>query len=188
MSIPVVTPRGLADLCNHAPIDLIDVRTPIEFREMHIPQARNIPLDRLDSMALVKERNGRANEPFYVICRSGSRGRQACEKLLAAGITNAINVEGGTLAWADCGLPLVRGKKMMSLERQSRIGAGTVMWLGLLLSWFVHPAFIGLSAFVGCGLIFAGITDICGMGLLLARMPWNQIKPNQCCGATELCP
>jgi hypothetical protein len=32
---------------------------------------------------------------------------------------------------------------------------------------------LGLSAFVGAGLVFAGVTDTCGMGMLLARMPWN---------------
>ena len=60
---------------------------------------------------------------------------------------------------------------------------------GLLLGWLVHPAFLGLSAFVGAGLVFAGITDTCGMGMMLARMPWNQVKdaPAQCCEAKEAC-
>jgi rhodanese-related sulfurtransferase len=51
-----------------------------------------------------------------VICRSGSRGRQACEKFLAAGFTNIISVKGGTLACVKNGLPVVRGKKAISLE------------------------------------------------------------------------
>jgi len=46
--------------------------------------------------------------------------------------------------------------------------------LGIVLGWLIHPAFLGLSAFVGAGLVFAGITDTCGMGLLLLRMPWNR--------------
>ena len=63
---------------------------------------------------------------------------------------------------------------MISLERQVRIAAGSLVCLGVLLAWLVHPAFIGLSAFVGAGLIFAGVTDTCGLALLLARMPWNR--------------
>jgi hypothetical protein len=68
----------------------------------------------------------------------------------------------------------VRGKKVVSLERQVRIAAGSLVLLGVGLGWYVHPGFFGLAAFVGAGLVFAGVTDTCGMGMLLARMPWNQ--------------
>ena len=85
-------------------------------------------------------------------------------------------VEGGTLACVESGLPVVRGMKAISLERQVRIASGLLVLLGALLGWLVHPAFIGLSAFIGAGLVFAGVTDTCGMGMLLARMPWNQVK------------
>jgi rhodanese-related sulfurtransferase len=183
VSVASISPRQLAELCGQGEIDLIDVRTPVEFREFHATAARNVPLDRLDPAAVMRDRNGREDRPLYVICRSGSRGRQACEKFLAAGFTNVVNVEGGTLAWVECGLPVVRGKKAVSLERQVRIAAGSLVLLGVLLGWLVHPAFLGLSAFVGAGLVFAGITDTCGMGLLLARMPWNQVK-----GAPAACP
>ena len=126
---------------------------------------------------------------MYVICRSGSRGRQACEKFLAAGFTDVANVEGGTQACVEAGLPVVRGKKAISLERQVRIAAGSLVLLGVLLGWLVHPAFLGLSAFVGAGLVFAGVTDTCGMGMMLARMPWNQVKdaPTGCCATKEVC-
>jgi hypothetical protein len=78
------------------------------------------------------------------------------------------------MACVDAGLPVFRGKKAVSLERQVRIAAGSLVLLGSALGCFVDPAFIGLSAFIGAGLIFAGITDTCGMGIILARMPWNQ--------------
>lgn len=175
MASPSISPRMLHDLvASGQAIDLIDVRTPVEYREAHISFARNIPLDRLDPTMLNTGQNGK---PVYVVCRSGSRGRQACEKLHAAGI-NAVNVEGGTLAWDQAGLPVVRGKAAMSLERQVRIAAGLIVLAGAILGYFVHPAWIGLSAFVGAGLVFAGITDTCGMAMLLARMPWNQIRTN----------
>ena len=183
MSVTTVSPKRLAELCNGGKIDLIDVRTPVEFREVHVELARNVPLDRLDPEAVAQARNGSKDEPLYLICRSGSRGRQACEKFLAAGFTNVVNVEGGTLACVEAGLPVVRGKKAISLERQVRIAAGSLVLLGVLLGWLVHPALYGLSAFIGAGLVFAGITDTCGMGMMLARMPWNQVKdaPANCC-------
>jgi rhodanese-related sulfurtransferase len=190
MSVPTIRPRQLADLCQSGQIDLLDVRTPVEFRELHAEGARNVPLERLDPAAVMQARNGPKDEPLYVLCRSGSRGRQACEKFRAAGFPNVVNVEGGTLAWAECGLPVVRGKKAISLERQVRIAAGLLVLLGALLGWLVHPAFVTLAAFVGAGLVFAGITDTCGMGLLLARMPWNQVKEtaSPCCATKEVCP
>jgi len=189
VSVTTISPRQLADLCKNAQIDLIDVRTPVEFRELRATHARNVPLNRLDPVALMQARNGSKDEPLYLICRSGSRGRQACEKFLAAGFPNVVNVEGGTLAWAECGLPVVRGQKAISLERQVRIAAGLLVLLGALLGWLVHPAFVGLAAFVGAGLVFAGITNTCGMGLLLARMPWNQINEtaNTYCARKEVC-
>ncbi len=77
----------------------------------------------------------------------------------------------------------------MSLERQVRIAAGSLVLSGVLLGWLVHAAFLGLAGFVGAGLVFAGITDTCGMGLLLARMPWNQVQAASptCCGSQEVC-
>ncbi len=184
MNASNISPAQLAQLCKEdKSIELIDVRTPIEFREVHVEIARYIPLDQLDVAAVMQAHNGSANEPLYVICRSGSRGQQACEKFLKAGWSNVVNVEGGTMACVEAGLPVVRGKKAVSLERQVRIAAGALVLLGATLGWFVHPAFIGLSAFVGAGLIFAGITDTCGMGMILARMPWNQCsqKAKSCC-------
>jgi rhodanese-related sulfurtransferase len=176
MTITTITPQAIAKLCHAGKqIDLIDVRTPVEFREVHVEMARNVPLDRLDAAALMRARNGSADEPLYVICRSGSRGKQACEKFLQAGFPNVVNIEGGTLACVEAGLPVVRGKKAISLERQVRIAAGFLVLAGAILAMTVHPYFAGLSAFVGAGLMFAGITDTCGMAMLLARMPWNQV-------------
>ena len=159
------------------PGDLIDVRTPVEYAEVHAEGARLIPLDKLDPRAVMAARNGSAGELLYVICKSGARAAKAVEKFRAAGFDNVISVAGGTTAWADAGLPVVRGTtRIISLERQVRIGAGSLVVLSVLLGWLMHPALFGLAAFVGVGLMFAGVTDWCGMGLLLARMPWNQVK------------
>lgn len=190
MSYKTIDPLRFAEVCGCGPVDLLDVRTPVEFREVHVEQARNLPLDRLDPAAVMRSRNGHADEPLYLICRSGSRGRQACEKFMAAGFPNVVNVEGGTLACAEAGLSVVRGRKAISLERQVRIAGGLLVLFGVLLGWLVHPALYGLSAFVGAGLVFAGVTDTCGMGMLLARMPWNQVGdgPAEECAAKEVCP
>jgi rhodanese-related sulfurtransferase len=169
-----ILPKQLHDLVASGKcVDLIDVRTPVEYREVHVAFARNVPLDQLKPADVTAGKNG---DPLYVICRSGGRGKQACEKIAAAGFSSVVNVEGGTQAWDQAGLPVVRGKKAMSLERQVRIAAGSLVLLGAALGFFVHPYFIGLSAFVGAGLIFAGVTDTCGMGMLLAKMPWNRVS------------
>jgi rhodanese-related sulfurtransferase len=176
MSIATITPRELHERVQAGRhVDLIDVRTPAEYREVHVSFAQNLPLDQLDKSA-AKAIHNDSSEPLYVICRSGSRGKQACEKLQNGGLSNVVNVDGGTLAWDQAGLPVVRGQKTISLERQVRIAAGSLVLIGVALGWLVHPAFLGLSAFVGAGLIFAGVTDTCGMGMLLARMPWNQVR------------
>lgn len=156
------------------PIELIDVRTPAEFRTAHIPFAKNVPLDRLAPAELCRERNSTPRQPLYVVCQAGSRGQKACAAIAAAGFDNVVNVEGGTAAWMSAGLPVERGQQTISLERQVRIAAGLLVLVGSALGYFVHPYFIGLPAFVGAGLTFAGVTDTCGMGMLLARMPWNQ--------------
>ncbi|MBY0525380.1 MAG: rhodanese-like domain-containing protein [Gemmataceae bacterium] len=185
MSVATISPRELNALRDKGqPLDLIDVRTPVEFREVHADLARNVPLDTLDPAAVMGSRQAAADQPVYVICNTGSRGEKACAKFQAAGIAGVVNVEGGTRAWTDSGLPLVRGKKAMSLERQVRIAAGSLVLIGAVLGLTIHPVFVGLSAFVGAGLVFAGITDTCGMGLLLARMPWNQLpKPDAVCAS-----
>lgn len=169
MDVPSIEPSVAADKLAGGGATLLDVRTPVEFGELHAANATNLPLDRLDPVRL--ERQG---GPLFVICRSGSRGKQACAKLLAAGHTDVANVEGGTLAWEAAGLPVVRGRKAVSLERQVRIAAGSLVLVGVGLGFTLHPALFGLAAFVGAGLVFAGVTDTCGMGMLLARMPWNR--------------
>lgn len=157
------------------PVQLLDVRAPIEHAEVHVPGVHLAPLDRLDAAELAETNGFVKDQPVYILCRSGQRARQAAEKLEQGGFSQCCVVEGGTSAWAEAGLPVNRSAvKVMSLERQVRIAAGALVLVGVLLARFVHPDFIWLSAFVGAGLIFAGITDWCGMGLLMARMPWNQ--------------
>jgi len=167
-----ITPAELQTILAAQPsASVVDVRTPVEFAEVHVPQARSVPLDELKPDALQLQKD----QPVYLLCRSGGRATKAAEKFAKAGFAQPVVVAGGTLAWIEANLPVTRGQtKVISLERQVRIVAGSLVFIGVLLGWFVHRGFYGLSAFVGAGLVFAGITDFCGMGLLLARMPWNK--------------
>ena len=114
------------------------------------------------------------DDTLHLICQSGGRSAIACQKLEAAGYEAVVNLEGGTSAWQAAGLPVVEVKKAMSLERQVRIAAGSLIVIGAAIGYFVHPGGFGLSAFVGAGLVFAGLTDTCAMGMMIAKMPWNQ--------------
>ena len=86
-------------------------------------------------------------------------------------------LDGGMRAWREAGLPVIAPlKTSWSLERQVRLGAGILILIGIALTLLVSKLWILMPAFVGAGLTFAGATDICIMGKLLARMPWNQLR------------
>jgi rhodanese-related sulfurtransferase len=153
-------------------VEMIDVRTPVEFVEVHAAGARNVPLDRLDPAAF----QAPADEPLYVICKSGARAAKACQRLIEAGVGRAVSVEGGTDAWVRAGLPVERRPVRIPLQRQALLGAGLLVLLGFFLGTFVSPWFYGICAFVGVGLSVAGLTGFCGMALLLSRMPWNRYE------------
>jgi rhodanese-related sulfurtransferase len=156
---------------------LADVREAFEYRSIHVEQARNAPLSSLKPDTVKSMFGGAgtsADRPLYVICRSGARSAQACERLRGGGLPYVINVEGGTLGWEKAGLPVARGKAALSVDRQVRIIIGTSVILGILLAHYVHPAFIWLSVFFGAGLIYAGVSDSCALAFLVARAPWNK--------------
>lgn len=177
--MPSITPKELSLLLETRPdLPLIDVRTPVEYDAAHVKQALNVPLDELSPKALVAADKVPGDQSVYILCRSGQRAAKAAEQFSKEGFGNAVVVEGGTLAWIAAGLPVEEGAgTTISLERQVRIGAGSLVVTGVLLGHFIHPGFYGIPAFVGSGLIFAGITDWCGMGLLLAKAPWNKRRP-----------
>ena len=167
---------------NSSSIKIIDVRTPAEFDEIHIQNAENIPLDQLS--ASTSNLNSGEDGFLYFICQSGGRSRRACEAMVTAGHAKVINIEGGTIACEAAGLPVVRGRKTISLERQVRIAAGSLVFVGVLLglcggSYGVQCAGLFLAGFIGAGLVFAGITDTCGMAMIIAKMPWNQSQSSK---------
>ncbi len=152
---------------------LVDVRSPAEFAGAHIAGSRNVPLADLDPERLAAGGTLARDRPVLLLCQGGRRASAAAERFEAAGFAQVAVVRGGLDAWRHEGLPLTESDGgTISLERQVRIAAGALVLLGFVLS-LLHPGFLALSAFVGAGLVFAGVTDFCGLGLLLARAPWN---------------
>lgn len=171
-TVSVVELQGI--LAKEPEATLLDVGTPVEFAAVHLPAARNVPLDELQPGSLTLPRE----KPVYLLCLGGQRAAKAAEKFERDGFSQPVIVEGGMRAWLAAGLPATHGKtNVISLERQVRIAAGALVLAGFLAGWFLNRWFFLLSGFVGAGLIFAGITDFCGMGLLLARMAWNKSTP-----------
>ena len=182
MTISVISPAEVAArLTGGEKLALIDVRTAGEHGEVHTPAARLMPLDVLRCED-VFEACGGPKAPIAVLCKGGVRARRAAEMLSAAGAENGMVVEGGMDAWARGGLDVVRGRKVLGVDRQVRIAAGGMALAGALLALFVNPAFAWIPAFVGAGLTMAGLTDFCPLAILMAKMPWNRsADPKACC-------
>ena len=158
-------------LLEDATVRLLDVRTPGEFENAHISGAHNVPLDLLSEHAKdVRMAPG----PVVLICQSGQRASRAEALLRNAGLANVHVLEGGMKDWQARGMPVRRVKAHISLERQVRIAAGALAASGGIAALTVSPLFALIPAVIGSGLVFAGITDTCGMGMLLARLPYNR--------------
>jgi len=163
--------RSLLAQAGH--LQLVDVREHAEFASGRIPGARVLPLGELQRRAAELDRS----QSVVCVCRSGKRSAQAIEKLAALGFDGVHQLDGGLMAWEQAGFPLEKDMRSpWALERQVRFAAGLLVLAGLSLS-LVWPPAIGLSWFVAAGLVFAAVTDWCGMGLLLAKMPWNRPTP-----------
>lgn len=171
--LPVLGAAELEALLRTRPdVRLLDVRTPGEFETAHIRGAYNVPLDTLGEHA--DGIRTRVTAPVVLVCQSGARARRAEEALRGAGMPNLHVLDGGMYGWVATGRPVQRGRERISLERQVRIAAGSLTATGALLALTVNPLFAVIPGFVGSGLVFAGVTDTCAMGLLLARLPYNR--------------
>lgn len=170
---PVVGPVELEEILDgHPEVRLLDVRTPGEYESAHIRGAYNVPLDVLGEHG--REIRSNVSAPVVLVCQSGQRARKAEEALRSAGMPNLHVLDGGLNAWLALGKPAVRGEPRMSLERQVRIVAGSLAALGAALALAANPLFALLPLFMGSGLVFAGVTNTCGLGMLLSRLPYNQ--------------
>ena len=173
---PILTADQVAELLGAASIRLLDVRTPGEFESVHIRGSYNVPLDNLGEHAA--EIRSHVEEPVVLVCQSGNRARKAEEALRGAGMPQLHVLDGGVSAWIASGRGVERGAPRISLERQVRMLAGALAATGGLLALVVSPAFGLIPALLGVGLVYAGATDSCAMGLLLGRLPYN--RPASC--------
>ena len=170
----VIRPPELAQLLSeHPEVRLLDVRTPTEYETVHIRGAYNVPLDLLGEHGAEIRIN--VAEPVVLVCQSGQRARKAEEALKAAGMPNLHVLDGGVNGWVAAGNPVVRRAERLSLERQVRIAAGALAAIGGILAVVINPLFALLPALVGSGLVFAGVTNTCGMAMLLTRLPYNRV-------------
>jgi rhodanese-related sulfurtransferase len=157
---------------------LVDVREYPEYVEAHVAGGTLVPLGELRAKPELAGEGGEV----LLLCRSGRRAREAASILEAGGRVQPVVIEGGIEAWKQAGYPVRNEKGPISLERQVRIAAGALVLTGLLLDILLPGARL-LSYFVGAGLIFAGVTNTCAMGLLLAKLPWNRSR-----GPAASCP
>ena len=170
-SLIALTPETVEERVRQGHALLIDIREYDEFARRHIPGALSRPLSRFDAVALP----GMAGTDVIFTCRSGMRTATNSERLAAPVDGNVYLLEGGLDNWVRAGLPVEANRKApLEMMRQVQIVAGSLVLAGALLGWLVSPLFFGLSAFVGAGLIFAGISGFCGMAKLLAFLPWNR--------------
>lgn len=148
---------------------LVDIREADEHAREHVPGARHQAMSRLAKV----DAGGAKTVIFH--CKSGARTAGNAPRLAAAAGREAYILEGGIDAWKKAGLPVVTDRRQpLEIMRQVQITAGSLVLLGVVLGIWVAPAFLGLSAFVGAGLVFAGVSGWCGMAKLLALMPWNR--------------
>lgn len=155
---------------------LIDVREADEFKAEHIASAMSVPLGSVaESMDDLPVRSG---VKLVFQCRTGARGKQACDIAANAPGRDVYNLDGGIEAWKASGLAVVRsGAAAPSLFRQVQIGVGCFVLLAVLAGFAGWTPGFALAGFFGAMLIFAGLTGWCGLALLLQRMPWNRPGP-----------
>ena len=171
-TIEMVSPKDAYELVSKDPqIRLLDVRSALEFNETHLKDSINIPIDMIGLKVKSLSESGQS---YIVFCRTGNRSPMAADMLLQSGIYSVKVMDGGLTRWQKEKLPVIKGQGEISLERQVRIIAGTMMLLGIVLAGLIHWAYIFISVWVAIGLIFAGLTDNCLMGMLLMKLSYNK--------------
>ncbi|MFE4335906.1 rhodanese-like domain-containing protein [Streptomyces sp. NPDC056831] len=150
---------------------ILDVRTPGEFRTVHIPGAYNVPLGTLREHR--NELLSHLDEDVILVCRSGARAAQAEKALAEVGLPNLRVLEGGINAWEMAGAPANRGADRWDMERQVRLVAGSIVLATGVMGLFVPGAHL-IGTAVGAGLTYAALSNSCAMGVLLSKLPYNR--------------
>lgn len=170
-----LTPQEVQDKLNNKEIKLIDIRESIEHKQEHIESSELSCLSEFDEEKTLQKHNCEDSVLVYC-CHSGNRTKQFAEKLANLNCTQDIYIlKGGITAWKANNYKTIKNTSIkFSLIQQVHIIAGVLILLGVILSVLVNNNFIYLSAFVGAGLLYAGLSGNCMMGMLLAKMPWNK--------------
>lgn len=173
MAIKAVDVRTLKNWIDRGEAVVVDVREPAEHAAENITGVTLLPLNRVNKDAL-PEMNGKK---LVIHCRSGKRSTNACEKLLVEDPSLEIyNLEGGISAWTQAGFNVQSsGKFFLPLDRQVQLTIGLGVLIGSVLAYFINPLFFLLTGFFGAGLTFAGLSGFCGLAMIMAKMPWNQV-------------
>jgi len=175
MNIPKISPAEAGRRTAEGSAILVDIREPIEHAREAIPGAKSVPLSRFDPSNLSTHLGGVPTVIFH--CQTGKRTVDNESRLASCSLPEVYVLEGGLNAWKSAGLPTkIDRSKPIELQRQVQIAAGSLVLLGLLLALLVSPWFAVVSAFVGTGLTFAGVSGWCGMAKLLGSMPWNKAR------------
>ena len=172
MSLPKIAPLDAKRLLDQGAI-LVDIREADEHAREKVLGAHHLALSTLDQADLALH-EGR---PVIFHCKSGARTMGNASRLAqkVGGGCEAFIIDGGLDAWKKAGLPVVTDRRQpIELQRQVQIGAGSLAFFGTLLGLFVSPWFFAVPAFVGAGLMVAGLTGFCGMARILMRAPWNK--------------
>ena len=169
-----ITPQDLCDIINNkekGEYIIIDVRSKVDYNSGHIDGAKNIPFEDLqNSLDDLKK-----YETIFVQCNMGNTSSDAYKLLIQNGFDNVVNLEGGLNAWELKKLPTKVIKKSIPLMRQQQIVASALILLSVVLTLFISIYFIFIAAFVGCGLLYAGLSGNCFMIKILSKMPFNKV-------------
>lgn len=169
---PRVSPDELYEKIALGDVAVVDVRTTTEYRSGHIPGSINVPMDEVESR-LDDIPKGR---PVVMVCQSGRRSEITREQVRTR-IEHLSCLDGGVTAWEKAGKPVVRSTRTrLALDRQSMIGASVLVLLSVLLGTLASPAWFYLALLPGVGLMMAGTTGFCLMGIILSTMPWNKAR------------
>lgn len=177
MNIKRVTAKEFLGIAKASEDVVIDLRTGAEVASESIDYCLHLPVQDLEHAILEETLKDKSHleGTVYLLCQTGRRADMAIEKLKGQSKRNFVIIEGGLTALKEAGAKTKIGdKKVISLERQVRITAGLFVLVGVLLGYFIHSGFFGIAGFVGAGLLFSGLTNTCGMAMVLAKMPWNK--------------
>lgn len=151
---------------------LVDVREPDEQRRSRIAGSLSAPSSIFEPEEVHEFAGDRC---ILVICRSGQRSSQAAARLAHIAPGRVAGIRGGIESWQAVGLPSIEDRSApLPIMQQVHIVIGALVAGFTALGLLVSQWFLLVPCFLGCGLVFAGLTGVCGLARLLEVLPWNR--------------